>query len=357
MFETAVIASESFESRRHRARTLAAFFAAGAVVSTLAVVLPGWPQMHRPGILLTVLAAGTGAVVLVAVAGHVGRWTCHGFTASGTLLIAICQVLAGGGSATATYGMLYIWVVLHSALFFPRRAVAAQIAVTTIAQAAVLVRLDELTSMAPQLALTTGTQVAAALVVGSLATRMRLLADTDALTGLANRRTLHTRLAWHLARSRRTAGATWLALLDLDAFKAFNDTHGHLAGDQLLVETAAAWQGLLRPTDTLARTGGDEFTVLLTDCDQAAALQVMDRMTAAVANGLACSAGVARWDGHESATRLIERADAALYAAKTRGPVVIAHTLPRSGHLHTVATDEDLLPSDEASGPPGRTHA
>ena len=325
-------AESSSEGRRHRARTLAALFAAGAVVSTLAVVLPGWPQMHRVGILATVLAAGTGALLLTVMAAHVGHWVCHGFTAAGTALIATCQVLAGGGSATATYGMLYIWVVLHCALFFSRRAVAAHIALTTIAYVLALARLDELASMAPQLALTAGTQVAAALVVGSLAARMRRLADTDALTGLANRRTLHTRLAWQLARSRREAGtATWLGLLDLDEFKAFNDTHGHLAGDQLLVETAAAWQQLLRPTDTLARTGGDEFTVLLTDCDADGMEQVVTRMTTAIPRGLSCSAGVARWDGHEHPTELIERADAALYAAKARGPVVVADTVHPTG--------------------------
>lgn len=323
-----VVACESSEGRRHRARTLAALFAAGAVVSTLAVVLPGWPQMHRAGILVTVLAAGLAAVLLGALADRVGRWACHGFTASGTVLIAICQVLAGGGSATATYGMLYIWVVLHCAMFFSRRTVGGHIALTTIAYVLALIRLDELAAMGPQLALTTGTQIAAALVIGSLAARMRQQADTDALTGLANRRTLHTRLAWQLARSRRDAGAAvWLALLDLDEFKAFNDTHGHLAGDQLLVETAAAWTALLRPTDTLARTGGDEFTVLLTDCDTHAAEQIIDRLTTAVPNGLPCSAGVARWDGHEPPTRLIERADAALYVAKTKGPVFVADPL------------------------------
>lgn len=333
-----VFDSESSPARRHRARTLAALFAAGAVVSSMAVVLPGWPGMHRAGILVTVLAAGTGALLLTVMAEHVGRWTCHGFTAAGTVLIALCQVLADGGSATATYGILYIWVVLHCALFFSRGAVAAHIALTTLAYVLALTRLGELDSMAPQLALTAGTQVAAALVVGSLAARMRRLADTDALTGLANRRTLHSRLAWQLARSRRDAGAAvWLALLDLDEFKAFNDTRGHLAGDQLLVEAAAAWQSLLRPTDTLARTGGDEFTVLLTDCDEDAVEQVMTRMTAAVPSGLSCSAGVARWDGHEHPTRLIERADAALYAAKTRGPVVVAETVRPAPEVPKVA--------------------
>jgi diguanylate cyclase (GGDEF)-like protein len=76
--------------------------------------------------------------------------------------------------------------------------------------------------------LTLGTQIAAALVVGSLATKMRRLADTDSLTGLENRRALERALAWQLARSRRTpAASVWISVLDLDGFKAFNDRHGH----------------------------------------------------------------------------------------------------------------------------------
>ncbi len=326
----------SRDSRRRRARTLAAFFAAGALCSTIAILVPGWDQMHRPGIAVTVAMAAGGSLMLLVWAEHIRRWVCHGFIATGTLLISACQVLAGGGSATATYGMLYIWVVLHSALFFRTRAVVAHLALTTLAHVVALVWLDEVAAMAPQLAVTLGTQVAAALVVGSLTTRMRQLADTDSLTGLGNRRVVERSLAWALARSgRRPSTPTWLGVLDLDLFKEFNDEHGHAAGDQILVEAADAWRRLLRPADVLARTGGDEFTVILTDCDAAQAEGILRRMTAAAPSGVACSAGLARWDGHESPNRLIERADAALYTAKVTGPVVVAPILPQAGAPHT----------------------
>lgn len=185
--------------------------------------------------------------------------------------------------------------------------------------------LGEVTSMAPRLAVTFGTQMAAALVVGSLAGRMRGLADTDSLTGLGNRRVVDRALSTAIARSRRRPSTlTWLALLDLDMFKAFNDQYGHVAGDRLLVDVASGWQALLRPTDVLARTGGDEFTVILTDCDATQAEAIVRRVTAAAPGTVTCSAGLACWDGQEPPGRLIERADAALYAAKATGPVVVA---------------------------------
>lgn len=328
------VEDETPDGRRHRARTLAGFFAAGAAVSTLAVVLPGWSAMHRPGILVTVVLAAGGAGLLAMFGARAGRGSIHGMTVCGTALIAACQVLAGGGSATATYGLLYIWVILHCALFFGRRVVALQLALTTCAQVVALVWLGDLASIAPQLALTVGTQIAAALVVGSLAAKMRRLADTDALTGLDNRRALERALDWHMARARRIdPGSTWVALLDLNEFKAYNDRHGHAAGDLLLAEAATAWRQLLRETDSIARTGGDEFTLLLSDCRADQAEQIVARMAAAVPEGVSCSVGLARWNGHETAAELIQRADAALYLAKEDGPVVVAE------HLEPVPAD------------------
>ncbi len=100
-----------------------------------------------------------------------------------------------------------------------------------------------------------------------------------------------------------------VGLLDLDHFKAFNDQHGHEAGDTLLTATARAWLAELRPTDRLARIGGEEFAVLLAGCEAA-------RTTP---HGLTCSGGIAQWDGIEDADALLRRADLALYRAKRSG--------------------------------------
>jgi diguanylate cyclase (GGDEF)-like protein/PAS domain S-box-containing protein len=148
---------------------------------------------------------------------------------------------------------------------------------------------------------------------------LQATARTDPLTGLPNRRVWDEDLARELARARRHGGTLCLAMLDLDRFKAFNDHHGHQAGDRLLAAAAEAWRPVLRATDTLARYGGEEFAVLLLHSDHDAARTVVERLLASVPLGQTASAGIAQWDGHESAESLLARADAALYEAKGAG--------------------------------------
>jgi len=142
------------------------------------------------------------------------------------------------------------------------------------------------------------------------------LARTDPLTGLANRRGWDEQLARELARAQRSGEALSVALLDLDDFKAFNDTHGHQAGDRLLLEAAAAWYGQLRDVDILCRWGGDEFAVVLPACPRAQADEVIARLQAATPRHQSCAAGVAGWDGQETSEGLLGRADNALFHAK-----------------------------------------
>ena len=149
-------------------------------------------------------------------------------------------------------------------------------------------------------------------------TEVGRLARTDALTGVANRRAWDDELPRELARSARSGTPLCVALLDLDHFKAYNDRHGHQAGDRLLKAAAAAWQARLRKTDLLARYGGEEFAVLLPDCGMDNAMEIAERLRTAQPEGT-CSLGVAAWDGHEGAAQLVSRADRALYAAKEGG--------------------------------------
>ena len=108
-------------------------------------------------------------------------------------------------------------------------------------------------------------------------------------------------------------------MLDLDHFKQFNDAFGHPAGDRLLKEAAAAWRDQLRTGDVLARLGGEEFGVLLQNCDEETALEVVGRLLAHVPEGRTCSAGIAIQAPDESGEALVARADAALYEAKAAG--------------------------------------
>jgi diguanylate cyclase (GGDEF)-like protein len=100
---------------------------------------------------------------------------------------------------------------------------------------------------------------------------------------------------------------------------AYNDDHGHQGGDRLLKEASAAWRSLLRPTDTLARYGGDEFVLLMHGRDVATAHRVVDRLRAATPRGQSCSAGVAGGRDGEGGAALVQRADRALYDAKRAG--------------------------------------
>ena len=147
---------------------------------------------------------------------------------------------------------------------------------------------------------------------------MDILADeaqTDPLTGLPNRR------AWDAQLQRALGGdaPVVVAMLDFDNFKEFNDTHGHPAGDRLLKETAAAWRDQLRGGDLLARLGGEEFGLLLRNCDPATALEVTERLRRVVSRGRTCSAGIAPAAPGDDADAVIARADRALYEAKARG--------------------------------------
>jgi diguanylate cyclase (GGDEF)-like protein len=154
--------------------------------------------------------------------------------------------------------------------------------------------------------------------VGALYREVGRLARTDALTGVANRRAWDDELPRELARAARSGEPLCVALLDLDHFKAYNDRHGHLAGDRLLKAAAGAWQVRLRKTDLLARYGGEEFAVLLPDCGLANGMEIAERLRTAQPEGT-CSLGVAAWDGQEEATGLVARADRALYRAKEAG--------------------------------------
>ena len=151
----------------------------------------------------------------------------------------------------------------------------------------------------------------------------------DPLTGLANRVLFSDRVAQALDRSRRTQRKVAVLFVDVDNFKSVNDAFGHSTGDGLLVGISARLQSLLRPGDTVARFGGDEFTLVLEDLEADEALAAGTRIVAALGEPFKtaereivvhASAGVAMGIGGKvSADGLISDADAAMYAAKTHG--------------------------------------
>lgn len=149
--------------------------------------------------------------------------------------------------------------------------------------------------------------------------RLSQLAQEDPLTGIPNRRGLDAMLPVEFARARRSGLPLSFVMMDLDFFKKYNDRRGHAAGDALLRGAAQAWARQLRPTDLIARYGGEEFSLLLASCDADQAVLLVDRLRGLVPDRQTFSAGIATWDGDESAAEMMQRADQALLQAKRSG--------------------------------------
>jgi diguanylate cyclase (GGDEF)-like protein len=152
-------------------------------------------------------------------------------------------------------------------------------------------------------------------------------AHTDALTGLGNRLWMRTMFEREVTRALHSKRALALMMVDVDNFKVFNDRYGHIAGDRVLVAVAEALREYLRPTDLIARFGGDEFAVLLPDLQLKQARQAGERIRqqiaalspASLSSAITVSVGVASRTADDDVAMLLQRADAALYAAKEAG--------------------------------------
>lgn len=170
-----------------------------------------------------------------------------------------------------------------------------------------------------------------------------LLATHDALTGLPNRLLFAERAAEVLAAARRSGARPVVLMLDLDGFKDVNDTLGHPCGDLLLEQVAQRLSRVMRPGDTVARFGGDEFAVLLTDGGYEAGSAVAERIANTLelpfylgdaTVGVEASIGISAADDREDLQEFLRQADIAMYKAKA----------DRSGFAHFVACNDDGTP-------------
>jgi diguanylate cyclase len=161
---------------------------------------------------------------------------------------------------------------------------------------------------------------------------MRQAAETDQLTGLPNRRVLERALRTAAAQAMEVGQQICVAMVDIDHFKKFNDTHGHLMGDQVLKLVAKVMRAELREADTVARWGGEEFALLLpaTDLETARAVcervrshlagrRLTNRQTGQTVGRVTVSMGLATYAYGEPLDTLLKRADTSLYAAKSAG--------------------------------------
>jgi diguanylate cyclase (GGDEF)-like protein len=163
-----------------------------------------------------------------------------------------------------------------------------------------------------------------------LTEELQLMATTDSLTGLPNRRSLMAAIEQEVARAGRGGGPLALALLDVDRFKAINDTHGHPTGDAVLQAVANELSRVTRAGDMLGRFGGEEFAIIMPGTNIEQARWACERLRKAIAKRImhypdgtsgrvTISSGIALLAGDEGSGHLISRADGALYQAKEDG--------------------------------------
>jgi diguanylate cyclase len=295
------------------ARGAATLYAPGAALVYVALLL------HQPGAnlpalaILGTLALGT-AFFLLLVGAQLGQWVFPWLVSLGIGLIT--TAVFEGGSAGAAFACFYIWSGTYAWYFLANRDALIQTAIIIT----VCIFLGVSGHASPLLVLMiVGTLITVCLWLRHAVLGVRNQAVTDGLTAVPNRRGWDQLLQSELARAARTKSVVCTAMLDLDHFKVFNDENGHHTGDLLLQTAVRSWKAGLRKTDVVARYGGEEFCVLLPGCPLERAATLVENLRRLVPRGLTCSAGVAQWDGRESAEALMLRADSALYEAKRQG--------------------------------------
>ncbi|MFQ1003904.1 putative bifunctional diguanylate cyclase/phosphodiesterase [Modestobacter sp. SSW1-42] len=300
-------------------RAIAGILAVFYLVGGTAGLLITWGS-HTPGTARTVMVAMSvsallSALVVLRWGRRWGRNAFHLPIGSASALIGTGVLLSpDAGTAVAT-AALVAFTVMDAVLLFNLfvAAVHTLLALSGIT-AALLVQSD--------VALPTALALDAVVVALAVATRVLVIRASDAsrdpLTGLTNRRGLDEELRHLLADLPRDGVRLSAALLDLDHFKAINDTRGHEAGDEVLCRVADDWTRALPHDAVLARHGGDEFALLLPGFTGPAALELVRRICAEHP-GVRMSVGVAEHQVGDSAAQLMRRADQALYAAKAAG--------------------------------------
>jgi len=315
--EPAIALSSAPTTRRRRPRSpevraLTALLCGAAACLLSAVAFPMSAQAPvRLGVVMLVLAIALAAGTYAA-GDRLPRRALLAEVSAITLLNSFLVTRAATTGGAVVDAFAYVWLTVYVAAFFP--AAWAPFVVLVSAGFGVGLVIADLPAMFTAWLLLTISVSTAGSVVSQVSRMMQGRVTTDVLTGALNRSGLQEAARRLHLRRRRDAGTVTVAALDLDGFKAVNDQGGHATGDRLLAEATAAWRGVLRHDDVLARTGGDEFIVLMPDTEPPEATAVLDRLRDA--HPVAWSAGVADWRADETLAECLERADRELYAAK-----------------------------------------
>lgn len=301
-------------------RVLASLLGGGCALAMPAVLLDATPGSRKP-LAFAVVCAGFVVATALFFAARSHRLVLRRGVVHGVLVAALgvvtTAVWCGNGGTTAVAALgIFAWPTLFAFAFFSwRLAMPYLVASSALNVAVVAVTVHQ----APFLCVleSVGTAAASALTAGYLRSLLVRSSTTDSLTRLPNRQALPGLFERERARAERLGTALTVAIIDLDDFKAVNDSGGHTAGDEVLLHVARHWHRGLGHGDDIVRYGGDEFVVLFPGCDAPRAAEVADGLRRS--GGRPCSVGVAEWRPGETVDATLARADTALYEAKAAG--------------------------------------
>ncbi|MCE7009586.1 GGDEF domain-containing protein [Kibdelosporangium philippinense] len=294
----------------------------GGLALVLCVGVPGFVHGYTTPTAFVACIAVVIGLFCVLNPRRIPHWFVCGLGPLGTVLIAMSSIL----TRTTTDGseLLYLWPVLFSAYFLSWRNALFNVVLIAVSYPPIAISILGVAGITPSVYMV-GTAVVTLVVTASLRRQVNRLvssialeARTDKLTDLPNRRSWDDRFADHVSR----AAPMCLLMIDLDFFKRLNDTQGHAAGDSALAFVAGVLRAQTRPTDVLARIGGEEFGAALRDCALADGLRRAEQIRSAVESEstLTVSVGVAALHIDATTDRaLMAAADGALYSAKRSG--------------------------------------
>ncbi len=295
------------------ARILATFYAFGGAAGLL-ITLDAEPGHRRSALFVLCCLALAASVVT-------GRWGArwpraffHPAVGAATVLIVSAVALAPDPVTSLAAATLIVFVVVDAHFFFSARTALAHLGLAVVGTTVALAASD----------VGVGAALGLDLVLVSIGTVIRQLvtlasrASLDPLTGLSNRRGFDQALDELMSEASRSGEPLSAVLIDVDHFKAVNDTYGHEEGDRVLCRVADMWRDAVPDRAFLARHGGDEFSLLLPGMRATAALALVRRVCAAHPE-VSLSCGVAPYRTGDSASQLMRSADRALYDAKILG--------------------------------------
>lgn len=337
------------------ARTLAYLYLASASLALAGVAVPHGDQASVPGLLAVVGLGYVAGALLLFKAPRLKDALIPVVLVLGTALVTAAVWF--DGNADSAFSLLYVWIGLEAFYFLGRWYAALQLAVAAGAYAGVLALMGDGSVPAQRWLLTVGTALVAGLLVYQLRDRIdRLLvrmagsAGSDPLTGLMNRRAFEEMFDIELAQARRQGRPLSVLVGDVDSFDSLNKQLGTEAGDAVLALIARDLGKWKRRSDLVARTGGEEFSLLLPETDERGGFLVAERLRRAVHRRLldhavpvTMSFGLSTHPTHgDGAEQLMRCASYALSAAKELGK---DRTVIYSAEVARISATED--PADE----------